>query len=260
MSTDLHSFCLLVTRPDPAGTEFCQLIEAKGGSAIHLPTIAFAPPIKGNEWHETLKRLDEQDWLIFISPQAVYASHHFLASLFPQVRLAAVGKSTAKALQERGFSAIYPLQEWSSEGLLNLPEFQQIKNKKVTLIRGEGGRDTLEKTLTARGAILSHLIVYQRILPSVDIFPYLSLLEQKSIDAVICASFESVQNLKKLFEQNGWQYLHTIPLIVVSERIKRLAHHLDFQTIWVAENASHEAILKLLVQKRNELCQTKQMK
>ena len=94
------------------------------------------------------------------------------------------------------------------------------------------------------------MIAYQRNLPVVDSKPYGALMKNHAIHVIVCTSFEGVQNLKKLLLES-WFYLKDIPLIVVSQRMKILAHHLGFQTIWVAESASHAAIIKNLAQLRN---------
>jgi len=253
---------LLVTRPPPAGKVLCDLIEARGDVAIHLPTIAFAPPADEHRLQRAIARLGEQDWLIFISPQAVYASIPAIRSNWPdfppQVKLAAVGKGTAAALKAAGYLVtVYPSTQWSSEGLLALPTFQSLHNQKIAIIRGDPGREQLERELTARGAQVTPVIAYQRQLPVVNLTPYLAMLAQKKIDAIIAASGEGVQNLKKMFHEQGWDQLKQLPLIVISERIKWLAHELGFQTIWITSNASHEAILAVIEQKRNELCQIK---
>jgi uroporphyrinogen-III synthase len=172
-----------------------------------------------------------------------------------------VGSGTAKALKEAGYLvAAHPELNWSSEGLLDLPEFQTIAGKKIAIVRGEGGRELLEKTLLSRGALVSHVIAYQRVLPEIETCPYVDLFKHRQIDVVVCTSYEGVRHFKILLGTNAWLDIKDIPLIVMSERIKTLAHDLGFQTIWVARHASHDAILELLAQKRNELCQIKQMK
>lgn len=251
------SFCLLVTRPDPGGAALCELIQRQGDVAIHFPTIIFAPPPDTAAFQRGLELLGEQDWLLFVSPQAVRASVPAIRRAWPvlpnTVRFAAVGAGTANALQEAGYQvSCVPDSEWSSEGLLDSPEFQAIENQHVAVIRGEGGREILEKILTERGAKVISLIAYQRMIPEIDISPYLPLVKDAKIDAIICTSFEGVANLKQLFAA-VFPALKVIPLIVVSERIKSLAQQAGFQTIWVADNASHEAILAIIAQKRNEL-------
>jgi uroporphyrinogen-III synthase len=256
---------VLVTRPKPAGEELSHLIRCQGDEALYLPTIAIAPPYDRDTLSQAIESLNSQDWLIFISPQAVYSLTATISSIWPRLpshlSLAAIGAGTAKALQEAGYVvAASPAKEWNSEGLLALPEFQTVATKNIAIIKGEGGRDYLEKVLMARGAHISTIITYRRALPDIDLHSYHELFQHKKIDVIVCTSGEGIQNLKTLFAKTDWSYLKNIPVIVVSERMKMLAHDLDFQTIWLARNASHEAIFEILEERRNELCQTKQMK
>ena len=42
---------------------------------LHLPpTLAFGPPPDSAQFQRAIAAMGEQDWLIFISPQAVYSS------------------------------------------------------------------------------------------------------------------------------------------------------------------------------------------
>lgn len=248
----LHHLHIMVTRPEPQGLELCKLIEAHGGHASYFPTIVFAPSPDRAAFQAAIKVLGEQDYLVFLSPQAVYASAYALHEMWPEfpptVKIAAIGAGTARALREAGYAVdAYPSAAWSSEGLLQLPAFQSVEGKKIALIRGEGGRDLFEKTLLARGGHILNVLAYQRVLPRVDRHDYLTLFKEQEIDVIVCTSFEGVQNLKILLGANAWPYIKVLPLVVVSERIKMLAEDLGFQTIWVARNASNEMIIDLLV-------------
>jgi uroporphyrinogen-III synthase len=252
------SICIMVTRPDPGGAELCEKIQSQGNIALHFPTIVFAPPKDEEEFMEGIAELGRQDWLLFVSPQAVRASVTAIRQAWPvlprSVRFAAVGAGTAKALNEAGYNvACMPDSEWSSEGLLDSDEFQNIEEERVAVIRGEGGRELLEQILRERGAEVISVISYQRTKPNVDVAPYTALLNDGKIDMIVCTSFEGVANLKALFGKAAWEELRQVPLIVVSERIQDLALEEGFQTIWVADNASHEAILEIIAEKRNEL-------
>lgn len=260
----LQHLHVLVTRPHPAGEELCKQIRQYGGEATHFPTIVFAPVDDAVGMKQVLEEIVFQDWLIFISPQAVYASIPMIRAAWPhfppQLQIAAVGAGTAKALNQAGYRvAVYPEGEWSSEGLLDLSVFRNINGKKITLVRGVGGRETLEKMLLSRGAHVAHLIAYQRLLPTIDVRPFYHLFEQRKLDVVVITSCDGIKHYKILFGSTGWHYIKDTPVIVTSERIKKLAHDLDFKNIWVAKNASHEMILQTLAERRNELCQIKRM-
>lgn len=251
----LSNLHVLVTRPEPQGTDLCLRITDLGGKATNFPTIAFAPPPDAAAFQQAINQLAQQDWLIFISPQSVYASVVPIRTRWPElpssVKFAAIGAGTAKALQHAGYNVdIMPAKEWNSESLLALPEFLAAHGKKIAVIRGEGGREKIDQVLAARGAEVLLVIAYQRILPEVDSKPVLELLQTHSIHVAVCTSFEGVRNLKLLLGASGWPYLNNLPILVMSERIKMLAEDLGFQTIWVTPSASNDAILTSLIKIR----------
>jgi uroporphyrinogen-III synthase len=246
----LNNLTVLVTRPAYGGEMLCEAINLAGGTSIHFPTIMFTPPNDLNAFHQEIAQLDRQDWLIFISPQAVYASHSAIQKawqIFPwQVKVAAVGAGTATALQKVKLPVhVFPSQSWNSEGILDLPEFQQISGKKIVIIRGEGGRPELAEILKYRGAVLSHIIAYKRCKPTIDTSHYENLIKTQQVDVMVCASGEGLLNLKEMLK-NSWLFLQFIPLIVVSPRLADLASNLGFKKIFLAKNASHNAIMETL--------------
>lgn len=254
----LRGLCVLVTRPSPQGEKLCQQIEAQGGQAIHFPTIAFALPHDAAAYQQAIDQLGEQEWLIFISPQAVQACVPDLRRrwpvLPPAVKFAAVGGGTAAALRETGYqAALLPEQEWNSEGLLALPDFQSVAQMKIAIIRGEGGREMIDRTLTARGAILLPVLAYRRILPAVDVTACLQQIRQRPLSAIICTSGEAVKNLTLLLGEAAWKLIRDVEIIVMSDRVKMLAQDLGFQRIWVASKASNDAILDVLAKIRKTI-------
>ncbi|OGT37653.1 MAG: hypothetical protein A3F12_05070 [Gammaproteobacteria bacterium RIFCSPHIGHO2_12_FULL_38_14] len=250
---------ILVTRPGQRGLQLCKRIEAEGDQAIYLPTIDFAPYQNQKQLTSWINQLDEQDVIIFTSERAVIAFFDLYFKKnepIPVKKIAAVGRHTAKLLEQKGFNVIYPQHEAGSEGLLHLPQFTSVAHEKIMLITGENGRDFLEKTLRLRGALVTSMFVYKRILPLLDSTHVAHAFKQRKIDAIIAASFDSVHNLKILLH-DVWPLLLKVPLIVVSERIKILAKDLGFQTIWVTRDTSLQAFIDMLEEKRIALCQIK---
>lgn len=245
---------VLVTRPNLFAAPLCDAIIEQGWKAIHLPTIAFR-----ELYHQapiSTHQLLEFDWLIFISPFAVYAFNQ-LYPLPLNIPCAAIGQGSAAALAKIGMRCLeFPKgqdQAWNSEALLALPNFQAIAQKKIAIICGVGGRDLLAETLKQRGAEVTALMLYRRILPNIDISPFLTLSINHQINVILCTSFTSVSHLKKLFAGDYLADIQKIPLVVPSERIKILAEDLGFQTIWVARNMSNEAMIHTIKENQRGL-------
>ncbi len=255
----LNGLTVMVTRPKPQGETLCDQIRAAGGHAIHFPTIEIHPPKSLAAFAKGIVGLGHYDWVVFISPQGVYLSapaiHEHWSQFPPGVEVAALGGGTADALRQAGLPVdIYPMDDWRSEGLLDDASFQELAGKKIALICGEGGRDLLERTLTARGATLTRIIAYQRCLPKVSVDEYIKLLQTHRIDIILCTSGEILHNLKLLLKA-AWPELRLVPVIVISERMEILARQLEFETILEARNASFNAIMEIL---KDYLCQMKE--
>lgn len=247
----LKGLTVLVTRPRPHGEILCEKIRQAGGRAIYFPTIEFSPPQDEKAFQQSIATLDQFDWIIFISPQAVYQSVPLIQRNWPefpsQINVAATGEGTANALKMAGLPvSVYPQEDWRSEGLLALAAFQQVQGKKIAIIRGEGGRPYLADQLMLRGAKVSHIIAYRRDLPKVELTGYIDLLQTQQIDIIVCTSVEILQNLQHLFGTDYWNELRHLPLVVISERMVSFAHEMQFETVFLAKNASHNAIMDFL--------------
>lgn len=247
---------ILVTKPGLSGEHLCEAIEKIGEEAIHFPTIAFSSLTNQVSFQANLLNLPQQDWLIFISPTAVNLSLPTIIAHYPHfpslpLQLAAIGESTANLLKQTvNVPILYP-ETWNSESLLRLSPFLKPVQKKIMLVKGEGGHPLLKNQLIERGAIVSELLTYKRILPLIDHNKPLSALKLRKINAIIATSGEGVINLKTLIGQKNWPLLQSIPLIVISDRIKLLANDLGFQTIWVA--SEDISILNLLTKIRMQI-------
>ncbi len=246
---ELAGLRVLVTRPAPQGRVLADGIITRGGQATFFPTIDFIQRDVSAE----LAQLSAQEWIIFTSPQAV-------AALNPDVlrkttsKIAAIGAGTAKALTEAGVTVtLYPTAEWNSEGLLALPEFTHVTHQKIAIIRGVGGRELLDKVLAERGATVLSVIAYERILPKLDAGPVQAAIREHNFDCIVTTSATGVENLLTLIGPDLQKNVLTIPLFVMSERIKMLAEQLGFRTIVVIQTASNEAIIDALIQRKEVL-------
>ncbi len=229
-SIDLKGRTILVTRPKPAGNVLAEIIRAANGNALYLPLLEIVPL-------DFPKMETHFDWLIFISPQAVYHSaKYFRENLSENTKIAAIGLGTVLALESAGLHVdLYPKTDWKSEGLLALPEMKDVQGLNFALIQGEGGRPFLGEMLSKRGAIVTRLHVYRRQLPEVNV----DFVQASKIDIIVTTSNDILQNLTKLF---GPTLCH-VPTLVISEKMYDVAKAMGFQKIFIAKNASTDAIM-----------------
>jgi uroporphyrinogen-III synthase len=243
---------VLVTRPAHQAQPLCALIEAEGGRAIAFPVLEIQDLPDNSAVVRLVERLDEFDIAIFISANAVTKAMDLILPRrdWPShLQIAVVGARTAGALQEYGVMVdICPEEKFNSEALLALPEMCAIKNKKVVIFRGEGGRELLADTLRQRGADIEYAEVYRRSKP-VDMPGYTSLnfaelLAAGKINIIVVTSNESLRNLWELAGSAGQEMLKHMPLAVMSARIAATAQGLGVTSpVSVAPEANDDGLL-----------------
>ncbi|MEO6697026.1 MAG: uroporphyrinogen-III synthase, partial [Gammaproteobacteria bacterium] len=119
---DLAGITVVVTRPAHQAQGLRELIEASGGNVILFPVLEIQDAEDTGAVQTLIERLDEFDMAIFISANAVHKALPLIMAQGPlpsRLRLAAVGKGTAKALQKYGRDPdLCPREQFNSETLL----------------------------------------------------------------------------------------------------------------------------------------------
>lgn len=238
---------ILVTRPSGQADGLCERLVAQGHEAIHIPAIEITGLAHNTMLDAFVSRLDRFDLVVLVSVNAVREG---LAKILEQrawpqrTQLAGVGLSTTAAIEALGLRVDHvPEHEFSSEGLLALPALQDMQGKKVAILRGSGGRDTLFETLTVRGANVEYVEVYRRVPPAASVQPLQRLLREDAPDVITATSNETLQNLFDMAGDESRSILLGTPLVVASARQAALAARLGFtQGAVIAGHASDEAM------------------
>jgi len=243
---------ILVTRPSPAGEQLVSRLRALGQVAWSFPLIEFSPGRQLSALADHLHALNEGDLVFALSQHAVEFAHAQLQQEkqhWPTApRYFAIGRTTALALHAvSGIDVQYPLDREISEILLQLPELQTVAGKRALILRGNGGRELLGETLSARGADVTFCECYQRGAKYYDGAQEAMRWHTRGVDTIVITSGEMLQQLWSLIPQ--WyreNWLLRCRLLVVSERLANLARELGWQDIRIADNADNDALLRAL--------------
>lgn len=243
---------IVITRPRQQAQTLADLVRGAGGHPILFPLLEIVSITDCSLFDSTIDRLEQFDWAIFISSNAVeHGMPRLLArrSLPPGLRFAAIGPMTAAALAQYGVAyTLTPQGRFDSESLLALPEIANMQGQRCLIFRGQGGRDLLANELTARGAQVSFAECYRRVNPSHHLNQLHPLWQNGQLNAMVVTSSEALRNLLDLFaatppEQN---WLKKIPLFVNHPRIAEAATQQGLQAV-VAEAPGDPGMLATLV-------------
>jgi len=235
---------VMVTRPAHQADPLCRMIEKAGGETIRLPLLSIepAPATMATRQLETARTFD---WWIFTSANAVRHARGVDAGEWP-ASLAAVGPATAAALEAAsGSQVVAPLQGASGEALLQREEMQNLAGKRVLIVTGADGPETLANALEARGAMVVTLAVYQRVpLPHT---PEAIEAAVKRSKLIVLTSAQALEHLWNLSPPELRPTLSKRQLVVPSQRVVEMAATLGFTSPAIApEQMSDAAILHIL--------------
>lgn len=245
---------VLVTRPRHQSEALAALIEARGGTALRFPAIEILAARDEEAASAAMADLDSYSMLVFVSPNAVSHGLALAAALPARARVAAVGESSAAALEQAGIAPVLrPAGDASSEALLALPELAEdaIDGARVLIVRGEGGRELLGCTLSKRGARVTYAEVYRRAKPAADASDVAERGRAGGIDAVVATSVRGLDNLFEMLHEGGTDWLTRVGYVVISERLAAHARSLGAEIPpVVAARADDEALVDALIRWR----------
>ncbi|MGE3296316.1 MAG: uroporphyrinogen-III synthase [Porticoccaceae bacterium] len=238
MTISLAGLRVLILRSARPGDPLAARLMAKGADVHSFPLLGIEPrPALDADLAVTVANAD--GW-IFVSRHAV---RHGLeqvaaASLLPtRVPIFAVGAATAAALREDWSIAARHPSEANTEGLLGLPELQEVRGRTLVIFRGAGGRDALRAGLRARGARVHYCEVYRRV-PERRWEPELSMaLAAPSPLLLVAHSGEVLRALRAVVDRARESEDRSIALpvcLVPGERVAGIARGLGFEPLIAA--------------------------
>lgn len=157
-----------ITRPAHQSDEISQRVVELSGQPVLMPLIEVSPVDSAQlaVVDQTLRQLDQYQWLIFTSVNGVNAFCERLWNLgldsraLSHLKIAAIGSATALALEDRSLRADVVPETFRAEALAEALA-GSVAGQRVLWARASRGRDVLPESLTAAGASVTELVVYR---------------------------------------------------------------------------------------------------
>jgi uroporphyrinogen-III synthase len=235
---------VLVVRPLRDEDAFLKLLGQASIAYKYVPIMQIQPLIAEDRDFELIANcidsLQQFDQIIFISANAAEIGLPLIAKRWPvlpkNIEFLAVGQQTADIFSEFNYSVNFPQKQPNTEGLLaELPQLQNLKGKKVLILRGGQGRQTLGEELAQRGATVEYCELYQRQIHSQNLLQAKNFMPSAS--CLVVHSGELLQAMDIPQDKR-------IPLVVPSDRIAQMAKSMGYLAVAVAENALPKAMYK----------------
>jgi uroporphyrinogen III methyltransferase / synthase len=160
---------IVVTRAAAQAVDLLKALQFAGAIPILLPVIRILPPEDFSLLDEALRKLDEFDWLLFTSQNAVRIVQERLEILgmalpkaAPKLAAGAVGQSTAEEARGAGFSVMHVASR--PLGVALVEELGgQLNGKKVLLPRSDRASPDIVTALAKVGARVTEVVAYRTV-------------------------------------------------------------------------------------------------
>ncbi|CAN5732165.1 hypothetical protein BH10CYA1_BH10CYA1_50780 [soil metagenome] len=203
----LTGISIVVTRAGHQASGLTTRLVALGANVIELPTIEIIAPANWDSVDQALARIDEYDWILFASTNAV---QYFVSRWAerPSTKMftgkyAAIGPSTTEALHRNNINASFqPGGAYVSEAFVDqFPGYPNLIGQKILWPRTNIGRDIIVEKLQAAGAEVEVVQAYQTVPPSLvdqTVAQLTEMLIRGKVDIITVASSQSVRNLAQI--------------------------------------------------------------
>jgi uroporphyrinogen-III synthase len=149
----------------------------------------------------------------------------------------AVGASTAKKLSSQ-HERVIQAQPSNSEGILACISHLKLKHANVAILKGKGGRNLINNTLSANGFAVKEFDLYERLLLKEPY--YTDHFEAATIQCIIATSTEIIDAAYNYFEA---EWLNKCQWIVVSKRVKQHLSALGANNIFTSNGATDSHLI-----------------
>ena len=192
---------VLVTRAIGQAGKLSEGLRAFGAEPVEVPVLEIRSPASFETLDTSLNCLESYDWLILASANAVHAltARAAFLGIAPanqsSLKVAAVGKATARDAYDAGFNVTVIPESYVAESLVS-ELASQVSGHRILLARAEIARDIIPDSLRAAGAVVDVVEAYRNVVP--DAAP--EQLRQAMTTGIDAATFTSSSSATHLAE------------------------------------------------------------
>ena len=241
---------LISTRPYEKNIILLKELVDTNISLLNYPLTEITPLKNYAKFDSILSNLKKYQHIIFISTNAV----HFFVERFKSLKIklpehiiySSIGPATQKALKNQfNINVHCPKETYDSKNLIANKIFNNLQDKKVLIIRGEGGRETLKDKLEEKGAEVHYGESYIRNYLPINLNQLQQETQNYNSIFLIISSYESAKHFLTQNKTNGWDWLESVKIIVNHPKIKD-ALSLISNNIIITNDLGKNSLLRII--------------
>ena len=197
---------IVITRPHQQSVKLKRELRRLGADVISFPTVEVQRPGSWLALDRAIEKIRAYHWLIFTSVHGVKYFFDRYFSIVSDIRelkgikIAAIGPSTAKALQAFNLSIDIIPNEYCAEGLLESFKEKTLKGMNILMPRAKVARELLPEQLRKQQANVDVVTVYETILPDSASLHLNEIFYSNKPDMIVFTSSSTVKNLETILQ------------------------------------------------------------
>ncbi len=225
---------VLITRAAGQARALAEPLEELGFEAIVVPTIAIVPPDSLAPLDRAIAALDQVDYLLMTSANAVNTffdrlAHQGVSALPEHLTTVAVGPKSAAAMQARGLPADLVPQDYRAEGIVALLE-EKVAGKRVLYPKAGLARDLIPVALAKAGAEVIAPVAYTSA-PPAKAATELKTALAIGLDLLTFTASSTVENFIALLDSNDRIAAQKVPVASIGPLTTATAEKLGFTVV-----------------------------
>ena len=238
---DLSDVSVAITRPETRATHLKSRLENLGADVVVRPLIGTQlPDDEGAAFLEAWSRLNDFSWVGVTSATSVATINQLGQGIEvpSSLRIAAVGKSTARALRS---SALDVALTGDGSGGKSLAEsmIQSARPASVLVVKAQDGRSDLEETLEEHGWTVTAVAAY---VTRPVVMSDVEREELRTREVIVVASPSAVRALRDVLSQ-GEPARADQSIVAIGKTTGDAAEALEFPRVMVASKPDDDGLV-----------------
>ena len=247
----LAGYKVMVTRPRELTSTMAGKLRSLGAEVLELPAIRTAPLEDQRKLYAAFEKLETYQWIAFTSPTGVRIFFEEMQKTKTDIRrlhgaqIAAIGKGTAKALEERGcFPAFIP-KVYDGETLGRELCERCTGGEHILIPRAAMGNQEILRGLKAKPDLfVEDIPTYDTFYESQDTIDEKLAFETGEIDCAVFTSASTVRGFVKATK--GLDYTK-VRAACIGKQTRAEADAVGMET-YMAEKATIDSVLDLVIE------------
>ena len=245
---------VIVTRPRGLISGMAARLRKLGAEVLELPSIETEAREDQSALKEAMEKIGAYSWLVFTSPTGVRVFFDVMKAegrdvrCLGDIRIAAIGMGTRKALMERNLIPDFLPSVYDGDTLgKELAELVGGEDR-ILIPRAAVGNQELVSRLEAAGAEVADIPTYDTLDAEQDLVDEAELFRKGKID---CAVFTSASTVRGFVNRNPDLDYSLVRAACIGRQTRQCAEEYGMKT-YMSEKATMDSLTQLVVEMRNQ--------